>query len=226
MNNIKLISFLTLNDKTVNNAKEIFDNCKDVEQKYWGFKNTGISKDYAFELLKLMKKSEKSVFYESLEENEEKALEDAKFAVENDIDYLIGMPYSDVVGNFIKDKSTKFFPTCGKRSVSLPRKLLGTIDEVIEDGLRIQDKGVSGICLSVYRFEGGNPEELAKRFIDKLNIPVIISGSVNCYERLDFVKELKPWGFTLGSGFFKKSFSDKLGFKNQLISMVEYLKKI
>ena len=43
MNNIpELIVMLTHNDRTVENAYEIFEQSKDSEAKYWGFKEEGI----------------------------------------------------------------------------------------------------------------------------------------------------------------------------------------
>ena len=38
----ELIVMLTHNDRTVENAYEIFDACKDAKAKYWGFKEVCI----------------------------------------------------------------------------------------------------------------------------------------------------------------------------------------
>jgi len=38
----KIIVMLTYHDETVPNALEIFDQCKDLPVKYWGFKNVGL----------------------------------------------------------------------------------------------------------------------------------------------------------------------------------------
>ena len=41
----ELIVMLTHNDRTVENAYEVFDSCKDTKAKYWGFKEVGIPLD-------------------------------------------------------------------------------------------------------------------------------------------------------------------------------------
>ena len=47
---------------------------------------------------------------------------------------------------------------------------------------------------------------------------MIVTGSISNTERLEFVKKLKPWGFTIGSALFDDSFgafetiSDKIDY--------------
>lgn len=51
----ELIVMLTHNDRTVENAYEIFDACKDTKAKYWGFKEVGIPLDEMKKLCSYMK---------------------------------------------------------------------------------------------------------------------------------------------------------------------------
>ena len=48
-----------------------------------------------------------------------------------------------------------------------------------------------GLDILAYRYTG-DPEELAQKFIEEINLPVIIAGSINSFERLEKVKELNP----------------------------------
>ena len=219
---VELIPFLTWNDKTVPNALEVFEESKDAPANYWGFKDTGIEKEEAVELSNAMKNAGKTIVYESLSEKEDDCIKVAEFAVQMKFKYLIGMQYFDSVHHLLKKNNIKFIPTCGKRS-GIPRMLHGTIDDVIHDGKTIQAKGVDGLCLSVYRFTGGNPEELAERFINEIHLPVIVTGSINTEQRLGVVKKLKPWGFTIGSAFFKNEFGKGLSFAEQIKKVVDYL---
>ena len=66
--------------------------------------------------------------------------------------------------------------------------------------------GVEGICLSVYRYVDGDPEAMAAEFVASVDKPLIITGSIGNDKRLEFVKNLKPWGFTIGSALFDDSF--------------------
>ena len=54
-NRLNLIVMLTHNDKTVNNAYEIFDRCRDSKALFWGFKEEPISFEESQKLYKYMK---------------------------------------------------------------------------------------------------------------------------------------------------------------------------
>ncbi len=219
---VRLIAMLTCNDQTVGNALEVFEGNKMAPTNCWGFKDTGIEEEKSARLVQEMKGAGKTTFFESLVEKEEECLRAAQFALDNKFDYLIGMNYYDSVNELFKGRPIKYFPTCGKRS-GIPRMLHGSIDAVIADGKRVQQTGVDGLCLSAYRFTGGDPEGLAERFIDELDVPVIMTGSINTNERLDVVKRLKPWGLTVGSAFFKHDFGKELSVAGQIGKVVDYL---
>ena len=48
----EMIIMLTNNDITVPDAEEIFEECKDLPAKKWGFKDVGLEKDRMIELAK------------------------------------------------------------------------------------------------------------------------------------------------------------------------------
>jgi uncharacterized protein related to proFAR isomerase len=218
----KLIAMLTYNDETVENALEVFEECKDALTKYWGFKDRGIEVERMKKLIDIMKKTGKTTFFEVLEESKEECLRSAKFAVEYAFDYLIGMRYFSSVNELLKNKPIKYYPTCGKRS-GIPRMLDGSIEEIVAEAKEIEKAGVDGLVLSVYRYKG-DPKELFERFLKEINIPVIVSGSINNYERLDIIKKLNPWGFTIGSAFFNNDFGKDLTFAQQIRKVADYIK--
>ena len=51
----ELIIMLTNNDITVSNAAEVFESCKDLPAKKWGFKDVGLPKEEMIALAKAMK---------------------------------------------------------------------------------------------------------------------------------------------------------------------------
>ena len=202
---VNLIVFLTKDDKTVPNALDIFKENKQKQTSYWGFKDTGIDSNQAKKLYTEMKNAGKTVFFESLAEDKKSGLDAAKFAVEVNCDYLIGMQYFSAVHDYLKENGIKFYPTCGARS-GIPRMLHGSIADVVNDGKKVRDTGVDGLCLSMYRFTGGDPEKLAEEFIATIDVPVIVTGSINSQQRLDAIKRLGPWGITIVSAFFNQKF--------------------
>jgi hypothetical protein len=219
---IRIIAMLTHDDKTVSNAAEVYEANKHAKTLCWGFKDVNMSIDGAKKLSAAMKSDKKEFFFESLVDNEEEGLKSAKLAIECNADYLTAMEYYPSVHELLKPTKVKFFPTCGKRK-KLPgssrRMLHGTIDEIIADANKIASKGVDGICLSVFRYLDGDPIELAKRFVKEVNIPLIVSGSINSDERLDFIKDVNPWGFTIGSALF----TDDLGAGKSVAEKLDYI---
>ena len=58
---LNLIVMLTHNDKTVNNAYEVFDNCKNSKGKYFGFKEEPLDSEEMKKLYKYMKNFDDSL---------------------------------------------------------------------------------------------------------------------------------------------------------------------
>jgi hypothetical protein len=217
----RLIAMLTRNDNTVENAIEVFEQYKNAPTNYWGFKDTGTDKEKMKSLIERMKSAGKTTFLEVLNEKEDECIRFAKFAIEFEFDYLIGMHYFDTVNDLLRSKPIKYFPTCGKRS-GIPRMLEGPVEEIISEAKQIEKAGADGLTLSAYRYRG-NPEELSQEFVKEIQIPIIITGSINNYERLDLIKSLNPWGFTVGSAFFNKDFGKNLTLAGQIERVVDYI---
>ncbi|MBT4090149.1 MAG: hypothetical protein HOE30_16820 [Deltaproteobacteria bacterium] len=219
---VNLIPMLTWNDVTVEDAFEVFENSKNAPAKHWGFKKDGIKPEDATILVKRMKSAGKEVFFEALVEEEHECVDAAKFALEHDFDYLMGVEYFESVVEVLKGSSVELIPSCGRKE-GMPRKLYGTIEEIVTAGVNLQDKGVYGIILSPYRYQDGDPAELTDTFVNAVKLPIFIAGSVNSNERLDVMKRINPWGFTIGSAFFENNFGEGLTFGEQISKVVDYL---
>ena len=62
--NPEIIIMLTNNDITVTNAEEVFESCKDLPAKKWGFKDIGLPKEEMIQLAKKMKDAGKETYIE------------------------------------------------------------------------------------------------------------------------------------------------------------------
>lgn len=220
-NSLNLIVMLTHNDETVNNAHEIFEKCKNSDAKFWGFKEKSLPIEQMKNLYKYMKECGKTTFLEVVEYTEKKGLEGAKIAVECGCDILMGTMFFDSINEFCKKNSLKYMPFVGKVT-ERPSILAGEIDEIIKEGNEYLKKGVYGLDLLGYRYTG-NAVELNERFVLEVNAPVCIAGSVNGYERLDELKNINPWSFTIGSAFFENKFDGS--FEEQINKVCEYVKQ-
>ena len=110
-------------------------------------------------------------------------------------------------------------PFVGKVT-QIPSILEGDINEIIAEAKEYQKKGVYGFDLLGYRYVG-DAVELNKKFVEEIEIPVCLAGSINSYMRLDEVKNVKPWAFTIGSAFFENKFDGT--FKEQINKVYEYI---
>ena len=220
-NSLNLIVMLTHNDETVNNAHEIFEKCKNSDAKFWGFKEKSIPIEQMKNLYKYMKECGKTTFLEVVEYTEKKGLEGAKIALECGCDILMGTVFFDSINEFCKKNNLKYMPFVGKVT-ERPSILEGEIDEIIKEANEYLKKGVYGLDLLGYRYTG-NAVELNERFVLEVNAPVCIAGSVNGYERLDELKNINPWSFTIGSAFFENKFDGS--FEEQINKVCEYVKQ-
>ena len=218
----ELIVMLTHNDKTVPDAIEVFEAAKDAPATYWGFKEVGLPKDKMKKLVAMMKDEGKTTFLEVVAYTEEECIEGAKIGVECGFDILMGTLYFESVHDIVKAAHMKYMPFVGEIH-GRPSILEGTIEGMIEEANTLADKGVDGIDLLAYRYTG-DPEELAAGFVAGVKIPVCLAGSINSFTRLDKMKEIGPWTFTIGSAFFKKEFGD-VSLADQIKAVNDYMKK-
>jgi 2,4-dienoyl-CoA reductase-like NADH-dependent reductase (Old Yellow Enzyme family) len=218
----ELIVMLTHNDKTVADAIEVFEASKDTPAEYWGFKEVGLEQDKMKKLVEMMKQAGKTTFLEVVEYTEDECIAGAKIGVECGFDILMGTMYFDSVRDIAKQAGMKYMPFVGEIT-GRPSILGGTIDGMIEEANSLIEKGIDGIDLLAYRFTG-DPEELAARFVEEVDLPVCLAGSIKSFERLDKMKEIAPWTYTIGSAFFDKKFGD-MSFADQINVVCDYMKK-
>lgn len=218
---LNLVVMLTHNDKTVNNAYEIFEKCKNSKAKYYGFKEEPLPLEEMKKLYSYMKKCGKHTVLEVVAYTEEEGIKGAKMALECECDFLMGTMYYDSINRFCKENNLKYMPFVGK-VVERPSILEGNIDDIINEAKELLKKGVYGFDLLGYRFTG-NATELNKKFIAEVNAPVCIAGSINSYNRLDELKNANPWAFTIGGAFFENKFGND--FTEQINNVCEYIEK-
>ena len=75
---------------------------------------------------------------------------------------------------------------------------------------------------SVYLVEWGNQRV---RTVGRDDRVVTVAGSINDFGRLDEMKRLNPWAFTIGGAFFEGKFIPKGDFRTQLQAVVDYMAK-
>lgn len=218
----ELIVMLTHNDVTVPNALEVFESCKDLPVKYWGFKDHGLEPAAMKQLVDVMKANGKTTFLEVVSYSEEECMRGAKLGVECGFDFLLGTLYFESVCEYVKTTNLKYCPFVGKVSQT-PSILEGTVEEMLEEEAKFAEKGIYGSDLLGYRYTGEDVDGFCKKFIQNAKNPVCLAGSIGSDERVAYVKEMNPWTFTMGSALFAKKFVKDGTFRENLQYVINLL---
>lgn len=219
MGKSNLIVMLTHNDYTVKNAKEIFETCKHTKADYWGFKDSGLPKEEMIDLFRYMKQYNKTTFLEVVEYTEHEGLKGAKLALDCKCDILMGTVYFESINQFCQKHNIKYMPFVGQIS-ERPSILNGTFEEMKSQAADYIQSGVYGFDLLGYRHVK-NPQEIIEKFVTKIDYPVCVAGSIDSFEKLDLIKDVNPWAFTIGSAFFENKFGES--FPDQINRVCEYI---
>ena len=217
----ELIVMLTHNDLTVIDAYEIFDQCKKSKAKFWGFKEEPLPLEQMQKLFAYMKDCGKTTFLEVVSYSEKECLEGARKAVACNCDFLMGTTFFDSVNDFCRENHLNYLPFVGKIT-GRPSVLEGSLEEMINEANAYIAKGVYGIDLLGYRYTG-DAAFLNREFVKNMEVPVCIAGSVNSYERLQEIKAVSPWAFTIGGAFFENKFDGTM--KEQIDKVCNFMKE-
>ena len=221
MNFPELIVMLTHNDRTVENAREIFEQCKNTKARFWGFKEEPLPLNNMKKLFARMKEFGKTTFLEVVAYSEQEGLDGAKIAAACHCDFLMGTKFFDSINNFCRDNGVRYMPFVGKIN-GRPSILEGTVDDMIAEAKSCLAKGVYGLDLLGYRYTG-DAFALNKNFVAGVKAPICIAGSVDSFKRLDELKKISPQMFTIGGAFFENKFDGT--FAEQIDKVCDYMKK-
>ena len=217
----EIIIMLTHHDVTVENAAEVFEACKDLPVKFWGFKNVGLPKDKMKELATAMKEAGKTTFLEVVTYDEQSCLDGAQTAIDCGFDYLMGTIYYDSVAKLLADNNMSYLPFVGKVSGS-PSILEGTNEEIIANAKDLMAKGIKGFDILAYRHVVDG-EKLAYEFCKAVDAQICIAGSINSFDRIYTMFDMGPWTFTMGSALFEKNFVPEGSFYDNLKAVADYM---
>ena len=217
----ELIVMLTYNDRTVENALELFDEMKDSPVKHWGFKDVGLPKEETEELARQMADAGKTSYLEVVSLSEEEGLEGAKLAVASGVDILMGTVFFDSIHEYLRDKPIAYYPFLGNVH-SHPTVLEGRVEEIVAHARQLETKGVDGVDLLAYRHTGESAGLLTS-VIEATRVPLICAASIGSYERISEVVDSKAWGFTVGSAFFEERFMPHGSFSENVTHVWNWL---
>lgn len=188
---------LTRNDQTVPNARAIYASIADLGLRHVGCKDVGLPKPELAELISDIRSHGHTSYLEVVSESDDSMETSARTAVEVAADYVIGGTAVERIQKVIAGKGIKFFPYVGS-VIGHPCLLRGSIHDIVDDAKRVEQLGVDGINLLAYRYDGDVPR-LVRSVAAATSLPLICAGSVDSTERIETLRDLGVWAFTIGT---------------------------
>jgi hypothetical protein len=201
----EFIFMLTRDDKTVSDARAIYESISDTGVTHVGCKDLGLPRDELKALIDDIRSNGHTSYLEVVSETEEATLESARVAADIGPDYLIGGTLIQPVQEILEGTAIRFFPYVGQ-IVDHPCLLRGTIADITIDTRAAAVLGVDGINLLAYRYDG-DVDELVESVVQVTTLPVIAAGSVDSVERIAALSERGIWGFTVGTAALDGKFA-------------------
>lgn len=226
----QFILMLTRNDRTVAHARAAYAELAQTGGvRYVGFKDIGLPFAELAALTRDMHRDGRQVMLEVVSTTRDAELRSVQAALELGVDYLLGGRHAEEAVSLLRGSGIRYFPFCGE-TVGHPTQLVGSIDEVVHDARRLASlPGVDGLDLLAYRFSG-DAEELARKVIAAVDLPVITAGSIDCAQRIHAMRDAGAWAFTIGSalfdhGFLPPSATQEHALKTQVEAILEMTQK-
>ena len=204
---IEFIFMLTHNDRTIPNARAVYDEVRDSGLRYVGFKDIGLPVPELRALADAMRADGREVMLEVVSEDKNDELRSIHAALEIGVDWLLGGTHPDEALQVLADadRPIRYCPFPG-RVIGHPSLLRGTIEEIAEDAATLTSRpGVHGLDLLAYRYDGDVPA-LTEAVRAASAGPVIAAGSVDSLERIQTLRRIGVWGFTIGGAIFEGRF--------------------
>ncbi len=193
----EFIFMLTRDDVTLPDAREVYASIAGSGVTHVGCKDVGLPREELALFMDEIRANGHTSYLEVVAETDEATLASARVAAEVRPDYCIGGTLIPEIQEILAGTGVRFMPYVG-RIVGHPCLLRGTIDEIVADTKAAAARGVDGINLLAYRFDG-DVDALVEAVVSATDLPVICAGSVDSAERIQALASRGVWAFTIGT---------------------------
>jgi hypothetical protein len=202
----EFIFMLTHSDRTVPDARAVYDELRSTGLRYVGFKDIGLPIPELRELAAAIRADGREVMLEVVSEDPDDELRSIRAALEIGVDWLLGGTHPDEACEILAGTPIRYCPFPGE-VVGHPSLLRGTIERIAADAAALTARpGVHGLDLLAYRYDG-DVEALTAAVRERSAGPVIAAGSVDSLERIAALQRIGVWGFTIGGAIFDGKFA-------------------
>lgn len=216
----EFIFMLTWHDTTVPNALEVYDEIRSLPLRYVGFKDIGQPTHVLRRLAEEMHADGREVMLEVVSESVEDELRSIAAAREIGVDWVLGGTHPDQALALLEGSGLRYCPFPGI-VLGHPSVLTGSIEEIAESARSLTARpGVHGLDLLAYRYQG-DVEHLIGEVLAAASGPVIAAGSVDSIERIEILRRLGVWAFTVGGAVFEHRFPAGATVREQVACVLE-----
>ncbi len=199
----EFLFMLTKDDATVPDCLEVYDEVRETDLKWVGFKDIGVSTKTLHELVRRIRADGRNVALEIVSLDAKAELASVRAGIELGVDLLMGGTQPDAALPLVRDTGIRYFPFPG-RIVGHPSVLEGTIESIAESARQLTSRpGVDGLDLLAYRWQGDVPA-LIGAVASASAGPIVVAGSIVTADQIRIVTERKAWGFTIGGAVFDR----------------------
>lgn len=199
----EFLFMLTKDDATVTDCLDVYDQVRDTDLRWVGFKDIGVPVATLRELARRIRSDGRKVVLEIVSTDAQAELASVRAGVELGVDLLMGGTQPDAALPLMKGTSIRYFPFPGLIE-GHPSVLKGTMDFIAESGRQLTSRpGVAGLDLLAYRWSGDVPA-LIGDVVRKSSSPVVVAGSIVNSDQIRIVSDRGAWGFTIGGAVFDR----------------------
>jgi len=203
----ELIFMLTRADRTVENAREAYEQVRHLPLRLVGFKDVGATPAVLRELTEVIQADGRRAALEVVAPDADRELAAVRTGLELGVDLLMGGLHVQRSLPLLAATPVEYLPFPG-RVVGHPSELTGSLDDIVADARDLaQRPEVTGLDLLAWRWTGGDGADLARAVVQAVGVPVVVAGSIDSLERVEAVTRSGAWAFTVGSAAFAGRFA-------------------
>jgi 4-hydroxythreonine-4-phosphate dehydrogenase len=217
---LEFLFMLTKDDATVADCLDVYEQVRDADLRWIGFKDVGVPVETIRELARRIRADGRSTVLEIVSIDEESEVRSAKAGIDLGVDLLMGGTHPESVLPLMLPSGTRYFPFPG-RIVGHPSVLEGGLEEIADSARRMSSTtGIHGLDLLAYRWKGDVPA-LMKAVTEVSRGPVVVAGSIAGPARIAAVAKAGAWGFTIGGAVFDRELVPGGSIRDQIVRTLE-----
>jgi hypothetical protein len=176
----ELILMLTKDDVTIADCLSAYEQIRDTDVKWVGFKDIGPGPDTLHELTRRIHADGRQAVLEVVSEDQDAEMRSVAAGTDLGVDLIMGGTRVHQSASIPARSGISYYPFPGTIQ-GHPSRLTGTLTDLL-----------------AYRWPGDVPE-LIRQVVAAVDVPVVVAGSIDASARFAAVRNAGAWGLTVGT---------------------------